>query len=79
MTYLIVQKNPGSLQNPVTSRNSRELKRRIKSSKPQHKKYVDGMYNFVNKDGVVCFSIEYKTQVDVGKKGTRIIGKEVKK
>ncbi len=55
MSYLI-----RSTERPdVTSRNSRELKRRIKSSKPAYKKYSAGIYDYVDKEGKICFKVEY--------------------
>ena len=67
--YKIVKGN-----NPkVTSNNSRELKRRIKN--PQYREYTDGVYNFCNKAGKVCFKVEYTTTV-VDKNNTTLKGKQ---
>jgi len=46
----------------VTSNNSRELKRRIKATGPKNKKYTEGIYEFRNKKGKVCFLVDYQTK-----------------
>ena len=72
--YLISKQN----ETAITSRNARELKRRIKSSKPQYKKYITGNYDYINKKGKVCFSINYTIEARPNNKGVRVIGKELK-
>lgn len=75
--YLITRasKEPGKTL--ITSRNSRELKRKIKSTKPKFKRFTDGVYDYVNKDGKICFSIEYRVVIASDGKATRVVGKEV--
>ena len=73
MKYLIVKGNDST----VTSRNSRELKRKIKSSKPMYKKYTVGNYYFMNKESKICFVIKYDIVMDNRDK-PRIKGTEVK-
>lgn len=71
--YKIIKKDNSS----ITSFNSRELKRRIKSSTKKYKGYTEGVYNFVNPrdpDEKVCFQVKY-TFVPVGKTG-RVIGEQ---
>ena len=52
----------------VVSHNSRELKRKIKNGK-----MPDGMYDYVNRKGQVCFQVEYKT-VGGSNTSTRVAG-----
>ena len=58
----------------ITSNNSRELKRRIKSG-TGYKYYTDGVYNFCNKAGDICFKVEYTTTV-LDKNTTTLKGRQ---
>ncbi len=58
--YKIVKANDDT----VVSHNSRELKRRIKSSLAKHKAFTGGMYKFLNREGKACFQVEYSISLD---------------
>ena len=56
--------------------NSKELKRKIKSSKPINRLVTEGVYQYVDRKGRVCFQIQYSLVVGAKDK-VRVIGKEL--
>jgi len=61
----------------ITSHNSRELKRRIKSTDRKFKSYTDGIYQVFNRKGKYCFSVEYSTK-PYGKDSLSLKGRQFK-
>ncbi len=56
--------------------NSKELKRKIKSSKPVNKLITEGVYQYTDRKGRICFQIEYSTIIN-SKDKIRVVGKEL--